>query len=147
VLLTRRTAHLAQHAGQISFPGGRCEPEESAEAAALRECTEETGLAASHVQLVGRLSHWVTITRYRVTPVVGLVTPGFSLAPQADEVDEIFELPLSVALDPARYIERAVNLPGQRLTSHAIRWEGRLIWGATAGMLRMLWQTLDSPAP
>lgn len=142
LLLTRRTDRLSHHAGQVSFPGGRIEFEETPEQAALRETWEEVGIAADHIVPVGRLSPYTTVSRFRVTPVVGLLTPDFSLTLAPDEVAEAFEVPLSFALEQGNYREHGVNLPGRRVVTHALDWEGRLIWGATAGMLMMLLRTL-----
>ncbi|WP_051318764.1 NUDIX hydrolase [Chitinimonas koreensis] len=142
VLFTKRTERLAKHAGQISFPGGRAEFDETPEAAALRETEEEVGIPASHVVPVGRLAQYVTVSRYRVTPVVGLVRPGFVLSLQADEVAEAFEVPLGFLLDRGNFIERVLNFPERRAVTYALNWEGRIIWGATAGMLMTLYRTL-----
>ncbi|GAB3267904.1 NUDIX hydrolase [Chitinimonas naiadis] len=142
VLFTKRTEKLAKHAGQISFPGGRMELGETPEVAALRETEEEVGIATHLVTSVGRLVHYTTITRYRVTPVVGLLQPGFSLHLQADEVAEAFEVPLAFLLDRANFIEKSVNLPERRAVTYALDWQGKIIWGATAGMLMTLYKTL-----
>lgn len=138
VLFTRRTEGLTHHAGQISFPGGRMEAGETPEAAALREACEEIGLAPEQVLLAGRLAHYTTITRFLVTPVVGLVTPGFSLTLQAGEVAEVFEVPLSVIVQRTHYRALPVDTATRRIVTQALDWEGRTIWGATAGMLLML---------
>jgi 8-oxo-dGTP pyrophosphatase MutT (NUDIX family) len=104
VLLTQRTEHLRDHAGQISFPGGRSEPEDgSAEATALREAQEEVGLAPDRVEVLGRLPTYTTVTHYVVTPVVGLVHPRFELALDAFEVAEAFEVPLAFLMTPAHH--------------------------------------------
>jgi 8-oxo-dGTP pyrophosphatase MutT (NUDIX family) len=148
VLFTKRTDRLAKHAGQISFPGGRMELDETPEGAALRETEEEVGLAPHFVSPVGRLAHYTTITRYKVTPVVGLVRPGFALALQADEVAEAFEVPLFWLMDRANFREKALNLPENRVVSYALDWQGKIIWGATAGMLMTLYKTLiDEETP
>jgi 8-oxo-dGTP pyrophosphatase MutT (NUDIX family) len=143
VLLTRRTAHLQAHAGQISFPGGRLEScDLDAVAAALRETREEIGLAAETIELIGRLDTYVTRTSYEVTPVVGLVTPPIALAPDPHEVAEIFEVPLSFVLDPRNRERRAREFNGQRREFWAIAYGDHLIWGATAGMLVNLSEVL-----
>jgi len=142
VLFTKRTEALSKHAGQVSFPGGRMEYEETPEEAAIRETLEEVGLLPEFVRTVGRLSHYTTITRYKVTPVVALIRPGFTLTLQPDEVAEAFEVPLSFLLERNNYRELAVNLPGRRAVTRAIDWQGKMIWGATAGMLTMLLDTL-----
>src|SRR6266545_6615128 len=109
VLFTRRTAHLNDHAGQISFPGGRSEPGDTGAAeTALREAAEEIGLAAAQVEVLGKLQEYVTVTGYRVTPVVGLVTPPLELRLDEFEVAEVFEVPLEFLLDPANHQRNSV---------------------------------------
>ena len=136
VLFTQRTAHLKNHSGQISFPGGRAEEsDESAERTALRETWEEVGLAAERIELLGRLSEYHTRTGYRITPVVGIVQPPFELNPDANEVAEIFEVPLAFVLDAANHQRHSREFEGQQRHFFAIPYEGRYIWGATAGMI------------
>ena len=135
VLFTRRTAHLHDHAGQISFPGGRAEARESPLDTALRETEEEIGLARHHVEPLGELSEYVTVTGYRVTPVVGLVRPPFELAPDDFEVAEIFEVPLAFLLDPANHQRNSVVYEGLQRHYYAMPYGPYYIWGATAGML------------
>ena len=146
VLLTRRTAHLHDHAGQISFPGGGIERhDEGAVAAALRETEEEVGLRIDSVEVLGDLPRYATSTGYLVTPVVALVRPGFALAIDAFEVEEVFEPPLAFLMDPAHHERRLIDFDGQRRTFYAMPYEaGRryFIWGATAGMLRNLYHLL-----
>ena len=135
VLLTRRTAHLYDHAGQISFPGGRAERDESPAATALRETEEEIGLSATHVQVLGTLSEYVTVTGYCVTPVVGLVQTPFELKPDDFEVAEVFEVPLELILDPANHLRNSVIQQGTLRHYYAMPYRHYYIWGATAGML------------
>ena len=135
VLLTRRTAHLYDHAGQISFPGGRAEFDESPAATALREAEEEIGLPASHVQVLGSLSEYVTVTGYRVTPVVGLVQAPLEFKLDDFEVAEVFEVPLEFFLDPANHLRHSVTQHGARRHYYAMPYRQYYIWGATAGML------------
>ncbi|MGQ5523365.1 NUDIX hydrolase [Chitinimonas sp. PSY-7] len=142
VLFTKRTEKLTKHAGQISFPGGRMELDETPEQAALRETEEEVGIAANLVTPVGRLAQYVTISRYRVTPVVGLLKPGFELVLQEDEVAEAFEVPLAFLLDRRNFTDKVFNLPERRAVTYALNWQGKIIWGATAGMLMTLYHTL-----
>ena len=114
VLFTRRTAHLNDHAGQISFPGGRSEPGDAdAAETALREAAEEIGLAPAQVEVLGELPEYVTVTGYRVTPVVGLVTPPLELRLDEFEVAEVFEVPLEFLLDPANHQRNSVLHEGR----------------------------------
>jgi 8-oxo-dGTP pyrophosphatase MutT (NUDIX family) len=147
VLFTRRTAHLKSHSGQISFPGGRAEPHDaSPEATALREAQEEIGLEPRHVEILGKLSDYHTRTDFRVTPVVGLVSPHFELRLDAYEVDEVFEVPLSFLLDPAHHERHWREFQGRRVTYYAIPYRDYYIWGATAGMLVNFYRFLAQPA-
>ena len=143
VLLTQRTAHLKDHAGQISFPGGRVEPEDlSVRHAALRETEEEVGLAAEHIEIVGFLPEYRTSTGFRVTPVVGFVTPPFALQPDPFEVAEVFEVPLSFLLDPANHQQHEVHWRGKLRQYYAMPYGDYFIWGATAGMIMSLFHRL-----
>ena len=144
VLFTRRTAHLKSHSGQISFPGGRAEPKDAGpEQTALRETLEEIGLAAERIELLGRLGDYHTRTGYRITPVVGLVSPPFELNPDRNEVDEVFEVPLAFLLDPANLQRHAREFEGETRHFFAIPWRDYYIWGATAGMLVNLQRQLS----
>lgn len=145
MLLTQRTAHLTDHAGQISFPGGRAEEEDaSAIETALRETEEEIGLDRRHIDIIGTLPDYVTGTGYRVTPVVALVTPPFALAPDDNEVAEVFEVPLAFLMDAANHRRLSFELPegAGRRSFYAMPYERFFIWGATAGMLRNLFHFL-----
>lgn len=150
VLLTRRTEHLRDHAGQISFPGGRSEPEdESAEATALREAQEEVGLQPGQVEVLGRLPEYTTITRFVVTPVVALVQPSLPLHPDPQEVAEAFEVPLPYLMTPAHHRRHLFRFEGSDRQFLSMPWRspvptGReyFIWGATAAMLRNLYHFL-----
>ena len=139
VLLTQRTGHLHDHAGQISFPGGRAEPGDAGAAeTAMRETREEIGLAAERVEVLGELPEYVTVTGYRVTPVVGLVSPPLDLKPDEFEVAEVFEAPLAFLLDTANHQRNHVLFDGRERYYYAIPYQGYYIWGATAGMLMNL---------
>ena len=141
VLLTQRTAHLRDHAGQVSFPGGRVEPGDAhPESTALREAQEEIGLSPHDVELLGRLPLFLTSTGFAVTPVVGLVRPSCDLSLDSFEVAEVFEPPLDYLLDAANHVRHEIEFRGQRHQYWAMPWQGYHIWGATAGMLRLLHQ-------
>lgn len=144
VLLTQRTDHLHDHAGQISFPGGRVEPEDvSHEAAALRETEEEVGLTADRVELIGRLDFYVVRSGYRVTPVVGFVQPPFDIKPDPFEVAEVFEAPLSFFLDTDNHRLASRTDKGVERMYYEMPYNGYYIWGATAGMLVNLSMVLN----
>ncbi len=139
VLLTQRTAHLRDHAGQVSFPGGRWEREDdSPEETALREAEEEVGLHRRHVEIIGRMPQFFTITGFAVTPVVAVVTPPFDLKIDDFEVAEVFEPPLGFLLDPVNHVKHEVEHRGRAHHYWSMPWQGYHIWGATAGMLRQL---------
>ena len=143
VLLTQRTAHLTDHAGQISFPGGRVESGDTGrEDTALRETEEEVGLPRARVTLLGRLPDYEIPSGFRITPVVGWIEPPFALQPDEFEVAEVFEAPLDYFLDPVNYQRRQYHFRGRHRHYMAIPYEGRYIWGATAGMLYSLCRML-----
>ena len=143
VLLTQRTAHLKDHGGQISFPGGRVETEDQTPVhTALRETEEEIGLAREHVEVLGFLPEYRTGTGFRVTPVVALVTPPFDLALDPFEVAEAFEVPLAFLLDPANHKRHSLHYRGALRHFFAMPYGDYFIWGATAGMIRSLTERL-----
>jgi 8-oxo-dGTP pyrophosphatase MutT (NUDIX family) len=136
VLFTQRTAHLDDHAGQISFPGGRVEAgDASREQTALRETEEEIGLASGLVAVLGRLPEYEIPSGFRITPVVGWIEPPFALKPDPFEVAAVFEAPLDYFLEISHYQRREFRFRGRHRHYMAIPFEGRYIWGATAGML------------
>ena len=136
LLLTQRTPHLDNHAGQISFPGGRVEEADaSREETALRETEEEIGLPRSAVALLGRLPVYDNLSGFRITPVVGWIEPPFVLKPDPFEVEAAFEAPLEHFLETANYQRREFHFRGRHRHYMAIPYEGRYIWGATAAML------------
>ncbi len=143
LLLTQRTDHLNDHAGQVSFPGGRIDAGDSGpETAALRETEEEIGLPRDRVRLIGRLDTYVIRTGFEVTPVVGLVTPPFDLAPDSFEVAEVFEVPLDFFLDPNNCERHTRLFEGKDRHFYAFPYGDHYIWGATAGMLVNLAEVL-----
>ncbi len=145
VLLTRRTDHLHHHPGQISFPGGRVEDADVTPVmTALRETEEEIGLDPDRIELLGELPDYCTGTGFRITPVVGLVHPPFSLRLDTFEVAEAFEVPLDFLLDPANHQRHRAEYGGRMREYHAMPWQGYYIWGATAGILVSLYRCLSS---
>jgi 8-oxo-dGTP pyrophosphatase MutT (NUDIX family) len=143
VLLTQRTAHLRDHAGQVSFPGGRCEADDATpEATALREAAEEVGIRPAQVEVLGTLAEYRTGTGFSVTPVVGLVTPPLNLQLDDFEVADVFEPPLAFLLDAGNFRRDRIEVRGALREYWAAPWQGRYIWGATAGMLVNLREVL-----
>jgi 8-oxo-dGTP pyrophosphatase MutT (NUDIX family) len=153
VLFTERTAHLSDHPGQISFPGGRAEPNDADEiATALREAEEEIGLPPAQAEVLGTMPTYTTGTGFIVTPVVALLPPDLPLQPDPHEVAEIFEVPLAFLMTPAHHRHHAFDTPEVRRDFLSIPWEGvgaagkpprrYFIWGATAAMLRNLYRLL-----
>ncbi len=143
VLLTQRTTHLRDHPGQISFPGGRVEPEDSSPAhTALREAEEEIGLSSPHIEIVGYLPEYRTGTGFRITPVVGIVRPPFELRPDPFEVAEIFEVPLAFLMDSANHQQHSAHYRGKLRNYFAMPYGDYFIWGATAGIIVTLSRAL-----
>lgn len=144
ILFTKRTDHLSNHPGQISFPGGHTEEEdESANHAALRETEEEVGLAPSYVQVIGHLNDYITRTGFRITPVVGLVDVPFPTNPDPHEVAEVFEVPLSFLMDEANHQKCSRVFMGKTRYFWAMPYNDYYIWGATAGMLINFFELLQ----
>jgi 8-oxo-dGTP pyrophosphatase MutT (NUDIX family) len=143
VLLTLRADGLARHPGQVAFPGGRIEPADADAAdAALREAEEEIGLPRGHVEIIGSLPDHAVITGFRVTPVVGLVRPDFELRLDPTEVAGTFEAPLRHLLDPSNHARRHRRIGDEDVETFELPWGSFNIWGATAGMLLTLRETL-----
>jgi 8-oxo-dGTP pyrophosphatase MutT (NUDIX family) len=135
-VFTKRRDDLRRHAGEISFPGGRRDPEDAdLQATALREAEEEIGLRPESVEVLARLPDYRTRTGYVVTPVIGLLTPPLALTPDPHEVAEIFEVPLAFLLDERNRQRRTREFQGQTVGYYVFEYQGRVIWGATAGML------------
>ena len=147
VLLTRRSDTLRSHTGQVALPGGRQDEGEQPWETALREAEEEVGLAPHYVNLIGLSTPYQTGSGYLITPVVGFVRPGFTLTPNPHEVADIFETPFGFLMDPANYEEHERELPsGEKRRFYAATHEDRYIWGATAGILRALYDRLYGAA-
>lgn len=151
VLLTQRADHLSDHAGQISFPGGRREPfDPDAVATALREAQEEVALDPERVEVLGELPDYLTGTGFRVTPVVGLVHPPFTVSADTLEVADIFEVPLAFLMDPANHEVRVLRWEGGERRFFAMPYPRQgvgghyFVWGATAGMLRNFYRFLTA---
>jgi 8-oxo-dGTP pyrophosphatase MutT (NUDIX family) len=136
LLFTRRTETLARHSGQVSFPGGRIEPNDATVvAAALRETAEETGIAPGQVTLAGYLSRYRTGTGFDIQPVVGVLAPGFTLAPDPAEVAAVFEVPLAFFADPASHVRSRREWNGRVRSFYSFTYDGHEIWGATAAII------------
>jgi 8-oxo-dGTP pyrophosphatase MutT (NUDIX family) len=147
LILTQRTAHLSTHSGQIALPGGKLDASDAdATAAALRETHEEIGLPSAHVEVLGTLPTYVTGSAFIITPVVGLVHPGFTLEPNPYEVDDVFEVPLAFLMNPAHHRRHAWAWEGVVREWYSMPYQDgvqeRFIWGATAGMLRNFYHLL-----
>jgi 8-oxo-dGTP pyrophosphatase MutT (NUDIX family) len=143
IVFTQRTRHLADHAGQISFPGGRCCDEDcTAERTALREAEEEIGIDPARVEILGRLPEYHTSTGFNVTPLVGWIEPPVAFRPDPHEVEEVFEVPLAFLLDPGNHRYESAFYKGQMRRYWAMPYGDRFIWGATAGMLVTLQRVL-----
>ena len=144
VILTERPKTMRKHPGQISFPGGRIDPDDDGPvAAALREAEEEIGLEPASVDVIGIADVYRTITGFEVTPVVGVVQPGLELRPHPGEVAAMFEAPLDHLLDPSHHVVRTVEWQGRERRYYEIDYEGCRIWGATAAMIVNLSRRLE----
>ncbi len=146
VLLTMRAAHLNDHAGQISFPGGKIDPGDNSPLdAALREAEEEIGLDRSYVEPIGYLDVYGTGFGFRILPTVARVRPGFELTINKGEVDDAFEVPLSFLMNPGNHQLHSKEFRGAQRSYYAMPFAERYIWGATAGILRVLYERICLP--
>lgn len=146
VLLTQRTADMPSHAGQVAFPGGRREASDAdAIATALRETWEEVGIAADFIEVVGAIDLYRTGTGFEITPVVGIVRPGFTIRASTREVADVFEVPLEHFLDEVNHKIASRQWQGRERRYYAMPYGDRYIWGATAGMLKNLYFILTAP--
>jgi len=143
VLLTRRSAEMPSHAGQIAFPGGKMEPWDATLVdTALREAQEEVGLSPELVKPIARLDTYHTRTGFRIVPILGVVSPGFTLVPDRREVDDVFEVPLEFLMTVANHQRHSLMWQGRERYFYAMPYGERYIWGATAGILRMMYERL-----
>jgi 8-oxo-dGTP pyrophosphatase MutT (NUDIX family) len=143
MLFTQRAEETPAHPGQISFPGGRVQAEDvDAADTALRETEEEIGVPRALIEPLGAFDRYETGTGFRITPIVGLIAPGFALKLDPREVASVFEAPLAFLFDPANHERREAEWRGQKRAYYAMPYEGHFIWGATAGMVRALYQRL-----
>ena len=143
VILTRRTMALRKHSGQVAFPGGAMDAEDKTpDIAAMREAEEEIGLDRGHVEVVGHLPVYLTTTGFRITPVLSIVQPGYSLVANPEEVDAIFDVPLSFLMDPANHIRESREWEGQMRHYYRMPYGEHDIWGVTAGIIRTLYERL-----
>ena len=143
MLLTQRTHDMPTHAGQVSFPGGRVQAEDKTQVdTALRETHEEVGIPPGDVAIAGYLDFYETRTRYRILPVVGIVSPDVQYKIDPREVDHVFEVPLSFLMDPAHHQKKTALWQGKQRHYYAMPYKQHHIWGATAGMIMSLYERL-----
>ncbi len=145
VLLTRRASHLRDHSGQVAFPGGKMDPGEDPLAAALREAREEIGLASTAVRPLGYLDPYLSGTGFHITPVLAIVDPGAPLIVNSDEVEIVFEVPLAFLMSPGNHETHSGEWKGKVRHYYAMPFGDHYIWGATAGILRNMYERLYAP--
>lgn len=143
VIFTKRTTTLRKHSGQIAFPGGAVDPgDTSVEMAALREAQEEIGLDPRFVETVARMPQYLAATGFRITPVLSVVQPGFQLTLNPDEVEDVFEVPLSFLMDPDNHARDSAVWQGIERHFYRMPYDGWMIWGITAGIVRTIYERL-----
>lgn len=146
VILTQRPTTMRKHPGQVAFPGGRMDDSDADEiAAALREAEEEIALPPGAVTVIGKTDLYQTVTGYRITPIIGIIEPDLVFRPNAQEVEAVFEVPLSFLLDPTNHQTREIDWNGEPRSYYEMYWDGRRIWGATAAMIVNLSRRLQWP--
>jgi 8-oxo-dGTP pyrophosphatase MutT (NUDIX family) len=142
VILTKRQDSLRKHSGQIAFPGGKVDGDESAERAAVREAEEEIGLARHFIDVIGAMPEIPVMSGFRITPVLATIRPGFTLKPNPDEVEHVFQVPLSFLMDPLNHEQGEWERGGQIRRFYVMPYQGWRIWGITAGILRSVYERL-----
>jgi 8-oxo-dGTP pyrophosphatase MutT (NUDIX family) len=142
VILTKRQDSLRKHSGQIAFPGGKIDGDEGAELAAIREAEEEIGLARHFVDVIGTMPQIPVLSGFRITPVLATVRPGFTLDPNPDEVEHVFQVPLSFLMDPLNHEQDVWERGGTHRRFYVMPYEGWRIWGITAGIIRSVYERL-----
>jgi 8-oxo-dGTP pyrophosphatase MutT (NUDIX family) len=142
VILTKRQDSLRKHSGQIAFPGGKIDGDEGAELAAIREAEEEIGLARHFVDVIGTMPQIPVLSGFRITPVLATVRPGFTLDPNPDEVEHVFQVPLSFLMDPLNHEQDVWERGGAHRRFYVMPYEGWRIWGITAGIIRSVYERL-----
>ena len=142
VILTKRQDSLRKHSGQIAFPGGKIDGDEGAELAAIREAEEEIGLARHFVNVIGTMPQIPVLSGFRITPVLATIRPGFALDPNTDEVEHVFQVPLSFLMDPLNHEQDIWERGGAHRRFYVMPYEGWRIWGITAGIIRSVYERL-----
>jgi 8-oxo-dGTP pyrophosphatase MutT (NUDIX family) len=142
VILTKRQDSLRKHSGQIAFPGGKIDGDEGAERAAIREAEEEIGLAGHFIDVIGTMPQIPVLSGFRITPVLATIRPGFTLDANPDEVEHVFQVPLSFLMDPGNHEQDVWERAGAIRRFYVMPYEGWRIWGITAGIIRSVYERL-----